>query len=378
MNANLSRLQEFFAARGYSSPDIGLLQPAEPFLDTAGEDLRRRIFMTNDLGGASLCLRPEFTIPVCLAHLASGGFAGKYAYGGSVFRQRRDGPAEFLQAGMETIGNQPSAGVAGATNNDVANDVECITTAVRALNHCGMDRIEVVFGDQAIFEALLLALQLPQAWRARLGRAFGDSERIENDLQLIANTSDGLNALDGLEAGLRQALDKNDHHRVERWIKDKMAVANLPASGGRTARHIAERMAGKAELAATRLSDEQRRVLSAFLRIEVPIGEAVTKLREFSSSLEIDIDEAIETFAGRAEILAHSTNENATFIWRASFGRRLDYYTGMVFEIFQPGATHPVCGGGRYDHLMNMLGAEGEIPAIGFSIWLDRLPGELK
>jgi ATP phosphoribosyltransferase regulatory subunit len=375
VTSNLSRLQEFFTARGYSSPNIELLQPAEPFLDTAGEDLRRRIFMTSDLGGASLCLRPEFTIPVCLAHLDSGRLHGRYAYGGSVFRQRRDGPAEFLQAGMETIGNRQLAGSEGAIANEVANDIECITMAVGALNHCGLDRVEVVFGDQAIFEALLLALELPRAWRARLGRAFGDSEKFENDMQLIANTD---HELDGIDPELRQALDRNDRDHVERWIEAKMAAANLPTSGGRTARNIGERMAGKAELAAARLTGEQRRILSEFLRFELPISEAAAKLREFSSTVAINIDEAIDVFARRTELLANNAGENATYTWRASFGRRLDYYTGIVFEIFQPGATDPVCGGGRYDHLMNMLGAEGEIPAIGFSIWLDRLSGEPK
>ena len=50
--------------------DIPVIQPAEPFLDMAGEDLRRRIFLTESETGESLCLRPEFTIPVCRAHIA--------------------------------------------------------------------------------------------------------------------------------------------------------------------------------------------------------------------------------------------------------------------------------------------------------------------
>ncbi|MEP2182252.1 MAG: ATP phosphoribosyltransferase regulatory subunit, partial [Roseibium sp.] len=30
-------------------------------------------------------------------------------------------------------------------------------------------------------------------------------------------------------------------------------------------------------------------------------------------------------------------------------------------------------GGGRYDKLVRLLGAEAEVPAIGFSLWLDRI-----
>lgn len=55
---------EEFAARQMIAVDTPVIQPAEPFLDMAGEDLRRRIFMTENERGESLCLRPEFTIPV--------------------------------------------------------------------------------------------------------------------------------------------------------------------------------------------------------------------------------------------------------------------------------------------------------------------------
>jgi ATP phosphoribosyltransferase regulatory subunit len=61
--------------------DIPLIQPADPFLDMAGEDLRRRIFLTENENGDSLCLRPEFTIPVCRNHIALNAATPKrYAY----------------------------------------------------------------------------------------------------------------------------------------------------------------------------------------------------------------------------------------------------------------------------------------------------------
>ena len=369
MDANLARLQQFFDERGYASPDIPLLQPADPFLDTAGEDLRRRVFMTSDLAGASLCLRPEFTIPVCLAHLNGGAANGNYAYGGSVFRQRKAGPAEFLQAGMESIG--------GETNP--ATDVDCIATALDALKHCGAANLNIVFGDQAIFEALLLALELPAPWRARLGRAFGDPEKIENDLHIIGgHDTHSDKQLSHVDENLHKALDQSDRREVERLIALKMAEANLPTSGGRTAFHISQRLIAKAELSASQLSEEQRQILKTFLAIEVPVERAIGELRDFSSSLPNNIDAAIEAFALRAALLAQNASENVSITWRASFGRRLDYYTGIVFEIFEPNAKRPVCGGGRYDRLMNILGAGKSTPAIGFSIWLDRLVGAIK
>ena len=64
--------------------------------------------------------------------------------------------------------------------------------------------------------------------------------------------------------------------------------------------------------------------------------------------------------------------------FQAAFGRLLDYYTGFIFDIFDAARAHPgpVCGGGRYDGLAERLGAPETVPAIGFSLWLDRLLGE--
>ncbi len=368
MTSNLSTLDKFFTARGYTTPDIALLQPADPFLDTAGEDMRARIFMTADRGGSSLCLRPEFTIPVCLAHLQSGNAQGRYAYGGKVFRQRQHGAAEFAQAGIETIGGEQS----------VTSDVECIETALAALAQCGVKKMQVVIGDQEIFEALLAALELPEHWRARLARDFGDSAKLEDDLKLITNGND---EIDGLESQLRKALEADDFDSVAHWVTDKMNAANLPHKGGRTAHDIATRMMTKAQLASVQLNPNQRKILREFLAIEVPVDQAAAHLREFAKAANLNLDAALNAFEERAALLGKFTDKDVTITWRASFGRRLDYYTGIVFEISQIGqgrSNKPLCGGGRYDRLMNMLGALKPTPAIGFSIWLDRLEGGTK
>ena len=60
-------------------------------------------------------------------------------------------------------------------------------------------------------------------------------------------------------------------------------------------------------------------------------------------------------------------------VYRAAFGRPLDYYTGLVFEISLPGSPRPLVGGGRYDRLLTLLGAQQAIPGVGFSVWLDRI-----
>src|ERR1700693_1265626 len=109
---------------GYARVAPAMLQPAEPFLDLSGEDIRRRMYLVNDPAGGELCLRPDLTIPVALDYLASprAGRAASFCYLGPVFRHRREGPAEFLQAGIESFGRTDTA----------AADAETLALALEA------------------------------------------------------------------------------------------------------------------------------------------------------------------------------------------------------------------------------------------------------
>ena len=46
-----------------------------------------------------------------------------------------------------------------------------------------------------------------------------------------------------------------------------------------------------------------------------------------------------------------------------------DYYTGIVFEVFDKHPNNPrsVFGGGRYDNLLELFGVE-PIPTVGFAM----------
>jgi ATP phosphoribosyltransferase regulatory subunit len=51
--------------------------------------------------------------------------------------------------------------------------------------------------------------------------------------------------------------------------------------------------------------------------------------------------------------------------------RSLGYYTGAVFEVYDPALGAPIGGGGRYDELLGRFGRE--LPAVGFALGVDRL-----
>jgi histidyl-tRNA synthetase len=52
-----------------------------------------------------------------------------------------------------------------------------------------------------------------------------------------------------------------------------------------------------------------------------------------------------------------------------SITRGFDYYTGMVFEVFDTNESNKraLFGGGRYDNLLSLFGGEA-IPAVGFGM----------
>src|SRR5947207_10593279 len=100
-----------FAQAGYLHVEPAILQPAEPFLDLSGEDIRKSLYLTTDPTGEELCLRPDITIPVARDYLASGraGQPAGFCYLGAVFRHRGGAPSEFVQAGIESFGRQDRA-----------------------------------------------------------------------------------------------------------------------------------------------------------------------------------------------------------------------------------------------------------------------------
>ena len=51
--------------------------------------------------------------------------------------------------------------------------------------------------------------------------------------------------------------------------------------------------------------------------------------------------------------------------------RNIGYYTGAVFEVYDPALGAPIGGGGRYDELLGRFGRG--LPAVGFALGVDRL-----
>jgi ATP phosphoribosyltransferase regulatory subunit len=359
-----SDLVALFEKAGAPRVDTAIIQPAAPFLDMAGEDLRRRIFLTESESGASLCLRPEFTIPVCLQHIHNAtGTPKRYAYLGQVFRQRRDGDNEFYQAGIEDLGDKD---VASADARAISNAVASLRLALP------QSRFSVTLGDQAVFEAVVRALGLPAGWQKRLIHAFGNAVKLEMLLGELAAPQAVAPLADDIEA----MLAKGDLATLAAHLDETMQATGYLTNASRTPQEIAARLAEKRALATTRLDPRALEVLEEFLSLDLSFADAPAVLAGFADAAGLKLDGALSRFDARAAALANAGVDLSALTYRAAFGRPLDYYTGLVFEVTKAGSTAVLAGGGRFDRMLTLLGAKDHIPAVGFSLWLDRIEAE--
>jgi histidyl-tRNA synthetase len=105
------------------------------------------------------------------------------------------------------------------------------------------------------------------------------------------------------------------------------------------------------------------------------IKEVLKRIEELVRNYEKSVI-ATENLREILELVSKSgCNINATV--DAGFARGLEYYTGMVFEVYAPGIDVALGGGGRYDKLVELFGGEST-PAVGVAHGIDRVTLAMK
>ena len=350
-----------FAEAGYVHASPAILQPAEPFLDLSGEDIRKSLYLTTDLSGEDLCLRPDLTIPVARDYLASNraGQPAGFSYLGPVFRYREGTPSEFQQAGIESFGRQDRA----------AADAEILALALSAVATLGQPEVEIRTGDVALFAALIDALDLYPVWKRRLMKDFNRKVSLAEDLdRLTLAESPVRNEYEGVLA----ALAGSDRKAALALVTDLMSIAGATNLGGRSVAEIADRFLEQSTLKGGALPKDALTLIKRFLGIAGAPDDAVADLRNLAHDAKLDLTRAIDEFEQRIGFMAARGIDTAQITFATAFGRGLDYYTGFEFELHRKdNGAEPLVAGGRYDGLLSQLGASGPIPAVGFSIWIE-------
>lgn len=118
--------------------------------------------------------------------------------------------------------------------------------------------------------------------------------------------------------------------------------------------------------------DSRRRLETNPLRI---LDSKVPEMQEVIAGAPSILD-ALDTESARhfAELQSILNDAGIEFVVNPRLVRGLDYYNRTVFEWMTDslGAQGTVCGGGRYDGLVHMLGGKS-VPAVGFGLGMERV-----
>jgi ATP phosphoribosyltransferase regulatory subunit len=113
----------------------------------------------------------------------------------------------------------------------------------------------------------------------------------------------------------------------------------------------------------------------AALGLDAELATTLTRVPQLRGGPEVlaELDgragEAAEGLRGVHALLPARVAER--IIFDLGLLRSLGYYTGAIFEVYDPALGVPIGGGGRYDELLGRFGRP--LPAVGFALTVERL-----
>jgi ATP phosphoribosyltransferase regulatory subunit len=348
-----------FEAFGGVRIDPDLLQPLGLLLDLAGEAMRPRLLVVESEGVEPSALRPDFTIPVAQAHIASGAARGRYVYEGKAFRVAQAGsgrPAEFLQIGAELY---------GPSTDEVGDDVALTALAWAAARAGGRDDLSIRMGDVGLFDAFVRAIGAPDGVAQRLTRAFADGRSVEAEIARAEGPAPAAPAGSGRLAGLLTDLPEAEGAAV---LEELWRLAGIQPVGGRSPDEIVHRLiARSAGERGPRLSAAEAGLIRRYLALAGPPRAVLDQIESLAYEAKAEFSLGVEPWVRRLKGLAAAGIPEAALTLAAGFARPFGYYDGMLFEVRSAalGADRPVAAGGRYDGLTARLGGNGEPGAVG-------------
>ncbi len=348
---DLKAIRAPFLSQGAESIDVPVMQPLGLLLDLAGEAMRARLFVVQADGIDEACLRPDFTIPVASAHIASGKPEGRYLYEGKAFRVAPAASGrseEFLQVGIEVLGER----------GPKAEDARTLVLAWQASVAGGRKDLSIQMGDVGLYAAFIDALGLAASTAARLKRAFLRPRALRSELDRAQNPDAVAREGDRvaeLLAGLPEA-------QAAAALEELWTLAGIAPVGGRTAAEIVHRLAERAQArAAPRLTAAQGDLITRFLAIDDRPSAALDACAGLFREAGARLDATFADWQGRLSILSDAGVPDGVMRLSTGFGRQFGYYDSFLFEVRSAAlmTDEPVAAGGRYDSLLQKLGAPG-------------------
>jgi histidyl-tRNA synthetase len=355
-----------FESYGFQAIQTPIFEQYDLLAARSGEEIKESMFtFASDAG--RYALRPELTSPVCRL-VASDSLTGickpyKLYYFGPCFRYCRPQAGryrEFYQAGIELMGSR-----------DPLADAEAIAVAVKVLNRLGISQFKLRIGDVGVFRQLL------QQYLAKDKRFQEQQSRVISDIDKLMNIREKC-----LSVASQKELSPDDEvyrNRLANELHKLQAEAyyagpweilpDQPPASDRLV-SIAEATYQASWVSHGIVEEDKAAHLIAVSRIRGEYAEAMRSARDLLSGT--DALQPLEDLSRVCDCLPALGVRDFELV--LGMARNLDFYTGTVFEIDSPllGAQKQMCGGGRYDKLVEEFGGPA-FPATGFAFGFDRL-----
>ena len=215
-----------------------------------------------------------------------------------------------------------------------------------------MKKIKIKVGDISLFKSLINALEMPERWKLRLIRHFWRPGYFEELLKRLEKNTD-------IDAVTFDA-DKKRFYEMKKFDQNKVIA-------GRSISEILKRFDKKIKDPRS-FADGKKivKIIKDFLKINCKLSKLDDELLNFAkkNNLKINIFKNFKSIQNLKKL-----NQDINFV--TNFGRDVEYYTGIVFEVFS--GTKEIASGGRYDDLLKSLGAKKSIPAVGAAINLKNI-----
>ena len=333
-------------SKGFKYIELDSVIEANHIVQRSGENFKKFIFSFIDHNGSELCLRPDLTIASCLRYLENN-LKGKEKifYSGEAYRKSPNRKDSIIrnQIGFEILGSK----------NEKKDDKEIINTAIKSLSNFPYSSGTLKIGNVEIFNLLIAKLDIPKRWKLRLVRHFWREKYFNDLLKRLETNSD-----------VDPTIVEVDKRRYQQMLKEKQQ--RLIA--GRTVGEILNRFNNKIkDPRRTSGGKKVSKIIKDFLKINCQVNLAAEKLNTFFKKNKINLSVEQNYFPISQNRLLKLKVE-----FSASFGRQLEYYTGMVFkiDIREKNKNINIVNGGRYDKLIFNLGSNKQVPAVGAALSL--------
>ena len=380
------RLESHLRLHGYRAMDLPILENTELYLRKSGEDIAARLYEF-DFKSRRISLRPEFTASILRAYverLHDEPLPLRIQYSGPVFRYEKPQQHRYRQftlAGVELLGAKgPRA------------DAEILHLACSGLERLGISEYTLTIGHSALLEDFLNRLGLrKQLFNFLLRnmenlRKHGADEVLAALKQIYPELANAVASADESQASgdksqqLVNVLRKMNEGEAHQAVADFLHSLNIRIAGGRDESEVIERLLRK--IREDQQAPKVRLALEFMSRLAQLAGapeQVLPAARALAEAYDLERDALDSLDEALACLDEHGERRGQT---RLDFGmnRGLHYYTGLIFELHgasMDGETIQLCGGGRYDNLVSILGGSEATPALGFAYGIERLAGAL-